>query len=71
MCGRITKRGMIIVLVDCMLMLKLICLFKLGLSHSMCIASLIFYVNSVDAVSIIEKHESLHLFLHVIFLLMC
>ena len=55
-------------------MLKLICvfcLFKLGLSHSMCIASLIFNVNSVDAVSIIEKHESLHLFLHVIFLLMC
>ena len=54
-------------------MLKLICvfcLFKLGLSHSMCIASLIFNVNS-DAVSIIDKHESLHLFLHVIFLLMC
>ena len=46
-------------------MLKLICvfcLFKLGLSHSMCSASLIFNVNSVDAVSIIEKHELLHLF---------
>ena len=56
---------------DYMLMLKLICvfcLFILGLSYSMCIASLIFNVSSVDAVSIIEKHESLHLFLHVIFL---
>ena len=62
------------VLLDYMLMLKLmcvLCLFKLDLSHSMCIASLMFNVNSVDAVSIIEKHESLHLFLHVIFLLMC
>ena len=41
---------------------------KFGLSHTLYIASLIFEVNSVDAVSIVEKHESWQLFLYDIFI---
>ena len=43
------------------------CLFNVGLNHSMCIASLSFKTNFVDAESSFEKQVSLHMPLHVVF----